>query len=329
MKNNIINNDNHNDYIKPESGYNAIIAIDVTQLKQDYASVCLTSRTLMTSVAADVINHNGRKNRSIQTFAILLCRDDVGSIVQPTPSLVWANVILADFERVISRYLQDISTYLSCPAQRVLRTIFMQKSKPKYACLPSKIVEVWIDRFCVRYDWWRLLQPTSSVSPVWCLWSGNMTVPTNTRKQLNMLQGHASEQNKSERVENTATTIKGAKTTRNMSCGLVYICISDFHFVYFHIIFLLHPRCSQWANGGGGLKSPTSQHGGHQKRDLQSLNFVTRTLCIFGGRWRTQRCEVEDSVMFGFRRWRTAISDARLDRFIKIYFVCGRVFDWS
>ena len=66
-----------------------------------------------------------------------------------------------------------------------------------------------------------------------------------------------------------------------------------------------------------------------ENRDLQSLNFVTRTLCIFGGRWRTQRCEVEDSVMFGFRRCRTAISDASLDRFIKIYFVCGRVFDWS
>ena len=66
-----------------------------------------------------------------------------------------------------------------------------------------------------------------------------------------------------------------------------------------------------------------------ENRDLQSLNFVTRTLCIFAGRWMTQRCEVEDSVMFGFRRWRTAISDACLDRFIKIYFVCGRVFDWS
>ena len=66
-----------------------------------------------------------------------------------------------------------------------------------------------------------------------------------------------------------------------------------------------------------------------ENRDLQSLDFVTRTLYIFGGRWRTHRCEVEDSVMFGFRRWRTAISYARLDRFIKICFVCGRVFDWS
>ena len=37
-----------------------------------------------------------------------------------------------------------------------------------------------------------------------------------------------------------------------------------------------------------------------ENRDLQSLNFVTRTLCIFGGRWRTQRCEVEDSVCLGF-----------------------------
>ena len=25
-----------------------------------------------------------------------------------------------------------------------------------------------------------------------------------------------------------------------------------------------------------------------ENRDLQSLNFVTRTLCIFGGRWRTR-----------------------------------------
>ena len=78
-----------------------------------------------------------------------------------------ADVIHADFQRVISRYIQNISTCLSCKAQRGLRTMFIQKSKPKYAYLPSKIVAVWIDRFCVRYDWWRRLQPTSSVSPVW------------------------------------------------------------------------------------------------------------------------------------------------------------------
>ena len=41
----------------------------------------------------------------------------------------------------------------SVTAQRVLKTTFMQKSQLKYAFLPSKIVEVWIDRFCVRYDW--------------------------------------------------------------------------------------------------------------------------------------------------------------------------------
>ena len=80
---------------------------------------------------------------------------DVDSIVEPTSSMVWADLILADFQRVISRYMQDISTYLSCITERVLRTTFMQKSKPKYACLSGKIVEVWIDRFCVRFDWWR------------------------------------------------------------------------------------------------------------------------------------------------------------------------------
>ena len=88
------------------------------------------------------------------------------SIMELTSSLVWAYVILADFQRVISPYLQYISTYHSYTAQRVLRTISMQKSELKYACLSSKIFKVWIDRFCVRCDWWRRLQPTSSVSPV-------------------------------------------------------------------------------------------------------------------------------------------------------------------
>ena len=78
----------------------------------------------------------------------------------------WADVILADFQRIISCYLHDSITYFSCATQRVLRALFMQTFKPKCACLPCKIIEVWIDRFCVRYDWWRRLQPTSSVSPV-------------------------------------------------------------------------------------------------------------------------------------------------------------------
>ena len=96
-----------------------------------------------------------------------ISKDDVGSIVKPTSSLVWADVIRADFQTVISHYLRNIIIYLFCAAQRQSRTIFMQKSKPKYACLPSKIVEVWFERFCVRYDWWRRLQQTSSVFPVW------------------------------------------------------------------------------------------------------------------------------------------------------------------
>ena len=90
-------------------------------------------------------------------------------MVEPTSSLVWSDIILTNFQRVISRHLLDISTYLSCTAQRVIRTIFMQKSEPKYAYLPGKIVEVWIDRFCIHYVWWRRLQPMSSVSLVWIL----------------------------------------------------------------------------------------------------------------------------------------------------------------
>ena len=95
--------------------------------------------------------------------------DDIGSKVQPTSSLFWADVILADFQRVISLNMQHITTYFPCTPQRVLRTKLIKKSKPKYACLPSKIVEVWIDWFCVHYNWWRWLQLTSSVFPVWLI----------------------------------------------------------------------------------------------------------------------------------------------------------------
>ena len=79
----------------------------------------------------------------------------------------WADVIHADIQTVISRYLQNISTYLFCTAEKMSRTIIIQNSRLIHARFPIKIDEVWIDRFCVRYDWWRRLQPTSSVSPVW------------------------------------------------------------------------------------------------------------------------------------------------------------------
>ena len=95
--------------------------------------------------------------------------DDVGSIVEPTSSLAWADVTLADFQRVVSRYLQNNSIYLFYTAEIMLKTIIMQNSRLTQACFSITIDEVWIDRFCVRYDWWRRLQPTSSVSPVCCL----------------------------------------------------------------------------------------------------------------------------------------------------------------
>ena len=65
--------------------------------------------------------------------------------------------------------IYKILALVTCKTQWGLETIFMRKSKPKYAYLPSKIVAVWIDRFCLRYDWWRRLQPTSSVSSE-CFW---------------------------------------------------------------------------------------------------------------------------------------------------------------
>ena len=81
--------------------------------------------------------------------------------------LKWADVIHADFQTVISRVQQNISTYPFCTAERMLRTVIIQNSRQIRACFPIKIDEVRFDRFCVRYDWWRRLQRTSSVSPVW------------------------------------------------------------------------------------------------------------------------------------------------------------------
>ena len=86
----------------------------------------------------------------------------------------WADVITGLSRRhpcrfsdgYISHYLRNFIIDLFCAAQRLLRTIFMQKSKPKYACLPSKIVEVWIERFCVHYDWWRRLHVISVPSVI-------------------------------------------------------------------------------------------------------------------------------------------------------------------
>ena len=43
----------------------------------------------------------------------------------------------------------------------------MQNSRLLQACFPLKIVEVWINRYCVRYDWWWRQQTTSSMSPLW------------------------------------------------------------------------------------------------------------------------------------------------------------------
>ena len=169
----------------------------------------------MTSAAADVIKHNGRKigrfkprrfcevNMHISAWIFVWIQfltlfklymkdkcwcfvyneiktlwksarmtsaqasDGVGSTIEPTSSLAWADVIYADCQTVISHHLQNISTYLFCTAERMLRTIIMENFRLIQACFPIKIDEVWIYRFCVRYDWWRRLQPTSSVSPVW------------------------------------------------------------------------------------------------------------------------------------------------------------------
>ena len=81
--------------------------------------------------------------------------DDVGSSQWWRRLHDWADIIHADFQTVMSRYLHNISSYTFCTAERMLRTIIMQNSGLIQACFPIKIDEVWIDGFCVRYDWWR------------------------------------------------------------------------------------------------------------------------------------------------------------------------------
>ena len=86
-----------------------------------------------------------------------------------------ADVFHADLQMVIPRYIQNISACPSCEALSWLGTIYMQKSKTKYACSPSKIVAVWIDRFCVRYYWWRRLHqcPQCEMSVMACQTTDN------------------------------------------------------------------------------------------------------------------------------------------------------------
>ena len=59
---------------------------------------------------------------------------------------------------------KKISIYFFYTAERMLRTIIMQNSKLIQVCFPIKIEEVWIDRFCVRYDWWRHQCPQCKTS---------------------------------------------------------------------------------------------------------------------------------------------------------------------
>ena len=68
----------------------------------------------------------------------------------------WVDIIRADFQTIISPYLQYISTYLFGTAERMLRPLIMQNSRLIQPCFPSKIVEVWNHRF---------LRP-SSASPI-------------------------------------------------------------------------------------------------------------------------------------------------------------------
>ena len=68
-----------------------------------------------------------------------------------------------------------------------------------------------------------------------------------------------------------------------------------------------------------------------ENRDVQILNFVTRTFCIFGGRWRTlpmrwrTRWEVRDPVPdkeVRFLMETTSVCNTFLCAFLKLCFIC-------
>ena len=98
--------------------------------------------------------------------------DDIGSKAEPTSSLVWADVILADFQRVISRYMQNISTYLSCNA----------KIQAKI-CMFTKQNRRGLNRLILRPLWLMTLATADvisvpSVHKVMASWSsGNKSLP--------------------------------------------------------------------------------------------------------------------------------------------------------
>ena len=88
--------------------------------------------------------------------------DDVGCrpSIEPTSSVP----IFKRFYFIICKTLA--LTFSVCTVEMMLRTIIMQNFRLLQAWFPIKIIKVWIDRYCVRYDWWRRPQLTSSVSPV-------------------------------------------------------------------------------------------------------------------------------------------------------------------
>ena len=90
----------------------------------------------------------------------------------------WFNSYTPSAAYVTLGTLMTSAVYLFHTAERMLRTIIMQNSRLIQTCSPSKIVEVWINRFCIGYHWWRRLQPTSSGSPVWYMhqWTGSALI---------------------------------------------------------------------------------------------------------------------------------------------------------
>ena len=84
--------------------------------------------------------------------------DEVGSTIEPTSSMPifkWLYLVIYEtLALALSVLLNELLELSLCKIPGWSRHVFLA------------IDEVWIDRVCVRYDWWRRLQPTSIMSPL-------------------------------------------------------------------------------------------------------------------------------------------------------------------
>ena len=137
--------------------------------------------SLFTVIFGEHVTHRGHWWRRLQpTSSIITDAKSVDSNLYDFAMQGWrrlnrgADVIIGLSRR--HPWVKRVNISLSTRHQHVsflyrsesVKNYIYAKIQAEICMFTSKIVEVWIDRFCVRYDVWRRLQLTSSVSSMWC-----------------------------------------------------------------------------------------------------------------------------------------------------------------